>query len=1296
MVQRNKDEQKQNPVNAATAYFTADFDAVHSNKLLNEHTYEQALLNKQTELIETDDTIENNESSATDSDGSHTNIVKFTNNSGIKLTAKQLHYMYGHINLSRSALDALGCSDVVFNSSKECSTCQRIRLRKAKTGSGTYECRHPGPLLQLDIDTQGPTTDIDEDGSIVRVRSVGGSLYILNIVCHYSRFTFTIPMKSKSEAPQHIMNIINLIKNQYNINVQCIFSDNAKEFMTNELKSFYASRGIIQSFSNAYSPSTNGTVERMNQSIMLIIKSLLHTCNGPAQLWAEAAVQAAVIFNNTPLKVLGYVAPITLVTGKAATIPSTVFGSDCIYKLDDHRVGKLTVAGVSGAIIGKATNGIGYRIFTGNSIITTRNVTVHNNKFIYMSELTSSGSEQYYDDFVHEENIEPLNVSNDYEFGNEIHVINTDDEIQIINDTVSGVFPYSSDPIRPSSYTADTYSQQQPSHEINDTTINSQQDYSATDQQISFSERNNVTSRDVDDEYTTGNDKSDAGDSEYESKYSVDDDLEYQNENNVSNSTENYTGNDPTNTADNVYLSPIEEEYFSDTNNAFDALRELDPNENDADNINDYEHDPSTHLPIAPLEPLVYEDLLPELPSNATITRHGRISVPPERYGRVLVATDQENNVTVNTDTNSTTLINAGTEISATNSGATTSKRSKSTKVSSTVNKTTSISGTTNGIGKTKTSTSKPSDVTVNPFPLPTVGGTSSDDEDFGLNTAIVEQDEPTTYAQAMRSRNHKHWTRSMKEEFQSIIKNQVLIKWRRASNTRLLGTKWVYKIKKNELNEPVRFKSRLVVKGYEQQENVDYHETFAPVAHFDTLRLLLALSTIHDNEIYQIDFKTAFLNAGLDEDLFISVPRGMEDEEMDPRQHCFKLNRALYGLKQSPRQWYILLTKELTALGYQPTSSDPCLFYKYVPGSNIPILVGIYVDDVIISVHKSVEHVWFEDKRQILSKYDLDDIGPISFCLKMKIERDREKGTLTISQAAMIHALLEEHGMTDIRIATNPSLSANITDPDIGDDTLLDAEHVTKYQSIIGSLMYISNTTRVDICFTTHQLARYAHAPAVKHMKAAKHVLKYLAGTPEVCLRYTKNGCTTAVTTGPSTSKYYCTATSNTDTDNIHGINVHSYTDSDWAGDQTTRVSTQGNLVLVNGNIVSWSCKKQKSISQSSTEAEFVAINLASRQVVFFQTLLNEIYNIHLTSTILTDNQAAQVWCISDKVSHQKSKHIDIAYKYIRELVNTGAILIQYVPTDRNLSDILTKGLPQVTFSNLCKQIMSTGLSSN
>jgi transposase InsO family protein len=1197
------------------------------------------------------------------------------------LSAAEFHVRYGHVSLSRAALDALNCSDPVYDAAT-CETCAAVRIRKKRTGAGTYVDLYAGPMLRLDADIQGPITDVDELGRIVRIRSIGGAYYLLNVICHHSRFIFSIPLTKKSEAAQHIINIINNIRTQYGISVRCVHSDNGGEFVNGTLQSYYTANGIVQSLSPAYSPSTNGTVERCNQTIMLMVKSMLSSSSAPSFLWGEAAIQAARIHNSVPLKSLDFRSPLEVVTGRPAHVPVTVFGSDCLYKIEQHLIGKLTTAGTRGIVIGKSPNGIGYRIYTGGTVLVSTNVKLYNGSFKFMNAVTSGDTiTDYHDEFVYVDGTEINNISNKYEFSNEINLVNTDDEPVILNDVDStATYPFHADPIRTTSQSLSIATHPQSTIQSNSTTTNNVSNNTVTENEIVQEPNIDYTADDGTDDYYSAADEQ--SDEEYysddsnsnEHKYSDDDECTGNDE--IYTGTENYTATQNFTGTSNNTLSPIKEEENNydkyDVNNSYGVLGSISDNEYEDENNSSSEYD---------------VDQIDYVPPTTTTTSSGRVSSAPTPFDPFVftAVVNHEDTGTISTATRTKSKFSAAAS--------------------------TTISGGTSGVqvnssqrSNTATSLFKHNDHSIESTRAPVIGGTDSDDEDFGLQSTATEPDEPQTFKSAMRSRDASKWSASMKDEFRSIIKNQVLIKWNRASNTRILGTRWVYKIKKNEHNQPIRWKSRLVAKGYEQVEDLDFGETFSPVAHFDTLRLLLAISTIHDTEIKQVDFKTAFLNASLDEEIFISVPQGIEDEcisnDIDPKQHCFKLNRALYGLKQSPRMWYKLLISELLLLGYQQCSSDPCLLFKHVPGSSIPILIGVYVDDMIISVHRDVEHVWQSDKEAIMKKYEIDDLNDINFCLKMKIERDRINGTLTISQSAYVHHILDEFNIdiNKIRTKNNPSACTNLTDPDISGDDLLDADGIQRYQQMVGSLMYLANTTRVDICFSVHLLARYTHAPMSKHMKAAHHIIRYIAGTPEVCLVYTRANLATGkfpisgTQTNCTGTKNNCTGTELFTADNNFNLSINGYTDSDWAGSQDSRVSTQGNIIMLNNNVISWDCKKQKSVSQSSTEAEFIAINLAARQVVWLQCLINEVYGIHLTSTVYTDNQAAQAWCVSERVKHQRAKHIDISYKYVREIVNSGALEIKYVPTDRNLADILTKGVNQETFINLRKQIMFTG----
>jgi transposase InsO family protein len=333
-------------------YFISNSTYVYVTALVNTYIFKHKLA-----LVTVDELIDTDTDTDDDSTGTQVMILNAqttnttehntgtsnstTTNTVTKkktLTAAELHSLYGHVNLSRAALDKLGCSDAVYDAAS-CSTCAAVRIRKKKTGSGTYIDPYAAPLLRLDVDLQGPITDVDALGRIVVVKSIGGAKYILNVICHYSRFTFTVPLVTKSAAAQHIINIVNYIRTQHGIAVRCVHSDNGGEFTSSKLKDFYAANGIIHSLSPAYASSTNGTVERCNQTILLMVKSMLNSAGAPSFLWGEAAVQAAKIHNAVPLKSLNFKSPHELVTGKLAHVPAVTFGSGCLWKPEAHTLG---------------------------------------------------------------------------------------------------------------------------------------------------------------------------------------------------------------------------------------------------------------------------------------------------------------------------------------------------------------------------------------------------------------------------------------------------------------------------------------------------------------------------------------------------------------------------------------------------------------------------------------------------------------------------------------------------------------------------------------------------------------------------------------------------------------------------------------------------------------------------------------------------------------------------------------------------------------------------------------------
>ncbi len=270
---------------------------------------------------------------------------------------------------------------------------------------------------------------------------------------------------------------------------------------------------------------------------------------------------------------------------------------------------------------------------------------------------------------------------------------------------------------------------------------------------------------------------------------------------------------------------------------------------------------------------------------------------------------------------------------------------------------------------------------------------------------------------------------------------------------------------------------------------------------------------------------------------------------------------------------------------------------------------------------------------------------------------------------------------MIDCTGTDNPSTTIDLTNPDLFIDStsLLDADDHGLYRKIIGKLLYLSNTTRLDITFATNMLSRFLHAPTVKHLQAAKIILRYLKATSTDGLVYTNGKQITGTVANAGT------------------INIDCYTDSDWGSDKLSRASTLGFVLLINGNPVQWISQRQKSISQSSSEAEFVAANSGARESIWFHQLLHELFSNQKLSnqikiskpTLRIDNQAALRWIIKSDTEHLKSKHIDLKYKYVRSLYQNGKIDATWVPSQENLSDILTKRINTDQFNKLKSKLI-------
>ena len=283
------------------------------------------------------------------------------------------------------------------------------------------------------------------------------------------------------------------------------------------------------------------------------------------------------------------------------------------------------------------------------------------------------------------------------------------------------------------------------------------------------------------------------------------------------------------------------------------------------------------------------------------------------------------------------------------------------------------------------------------------------------LLSLISESEEPKSYKEVLNSSNNSKWFQAMDEEYGSLMSNETWELVPRPNNQRVIGSKWVYKVKKGPNGEINRFKARLVAQGFSQTKGIDFQEVFAPVAHTSTIRALLSFANVNKYEVHQMDIKTAFLHGVIECEIFMEQPQGYINQEK--KDYVCKLKKGLYGLKQAARCWNGRLNSFLINSGYQKCTSDDCLYIK-TEDKNF-VLLGIYVDD-IIPVSNNKEFL-LQEKQKLCQEFEMTDNGEINHFLGMVIHRNKEERELFISQKTYIESILGQFGMAECKPVGTP-----------------------------------------------------------------------------------------------------------------------------------------------------------------------------------------------------------------------------------------------------------------------------------
>ena len=519
---------------------------------------------------------------------------------------------------------------------------------------------------------------------------------------------------------------------------------------------------------------------------------------------------------------------------------------------------------------------------------------------------------------------------------------------------------------------------------------------------------------------------------------------------------------------------------------------------------------------------------------------------------------------------------------------------------------------------------------------------TGEDSSDF-LNLCETKNT-PTTYTQAISSPDAEKWRTAMEKEMHSIQESNTFTLTSLPEDRNVVGGKWVYTIKEDDSNKS-EYKARYVAKGYSQIKDVDYHETYAPTTKMTTIRTLMQLAAQYNLTVHQMDVKSAYLNAEIDCDIFVEQPEGYivpGKEEL-----VWKLNKSLYGLKQSGRNWNNLLNKELLGENFEQSKIDPCMFIKF--NNDKMNIILVWVDD-ILNAASDLDSL-NEVKAKLMLKFEMKDLGQISRFLGIdfKIKPDE----IRMSQHVYTEKLLEKYNMLDCK----PRLTPCEQKLSFSEDA--DPFDPTTYREAIGSLIYLSTCTRPDITWIVNKLSQFNQNPTIQHWTAVKHVLRYLKGTTNFCLSFRK-----------------CK----------DGLNLTGYTDADW-GSSEDRRSTSGYCFSLNENgpTISWKSKKQPTVALSTCEAEYVAMTPAIQEAEYLLKLVNAMDRTTVLKevTLNSDNQSA-ICVAKNPVTSQRIKHIDLKYHFIRDKINDGTIKMKYVPTDKNTADCFTKPLAKIRLDSV------------
>lgn len=530
---------------------------------------------------------------------------------------------------------------------------------------------------------------------------------------------------------------------------------------------------------------------------------------------------------------------------------------------------------------------------------------------------------------------------------------------------------------------------------------------------------------------------------------------------------------------------------------------------------------------------------------------------------------------------------------------------------------------------------------------------TKDSKSDFLLHSFFANLNEdPRNFEEAMESEEKDNWSKAVKEELESMKKNEVWTLVDRpidkdGNKINVIDSKWVFK-KKINTDGSKKCKARLVIRGFKDTNAYDLKETYAPVSRLTLVRAILAIINRFDLDVCQLDVKTAFLNGTIEGDIFMEIPDGVEVSDEVRKTKVCKLHKALYGLRISPKRWNEKFAEVAKSIGLINDDFDPCLF-TWKSGNSVVILL-LYVDDMLLASNDKVKLA--EVKTKLMSSFEMTDLGEPQNFLGMEIARNRISKTLKITQTKYTDNIIKRFGFDELYPQNTPMVTRQISNRErrqrenSENDDIAESETVFPYREAIGSLLYLAGATRPDIAFAVNVLSRHQLNPTIFEWNMVKRVFRYLKGTSTLGLHYTSKR-----------------------------NDMVAYSDASFA-DCKNSISTCGYVVSLFGDTIAWRTTKQSYVSLSTCQAEYVAMSLACQEVISINKSISRVLNESFLPALLRCDNNAAIACAKTSGGNRLRHMVEVHDNYVKECVKHNRIIIEWVSTKEQWADIMTKPL--------------------